>query len=83
MSTILKNAERIQDNQSLENRKRKSESDFSELDECVLKWFKQNIHNKISISGPISQEKAASFDTSLVKPDFRCSNGSLDRFKKR
>lgn len=85
LSTIIKNEEDILVRASsgqLEN-KRKREAEFPDIEECVLKWFKQCRNNNVSIGGPILKEKADHFAKSLGHKDFRASNGWLENFKKR
>jgi len=55
--------------------KRKRNAEFSDIEEYLLKWFKQCRDTNVSIGGPIMQEKAEFFAKSLGHNDFRASNG--------
>ena len=48
-----------------------------------LKWFTNVRANNRPVSGPILQTQADEFVKSLGYTDFHCSNGSVDRFRKR
>ena len=83
LSTFIGNKDAILANGSSKVKKRNKKVDFQELDNCVLKWLNQCRQNRISISGKDLQDKASVFANSLGRPDFKCSNGWLDKFKKR
>ena len=57
-------------------------SKYADVNECVLKWFKQMRDKNISISGPLIQAKADVFANSLGMNDFKASSGWLHNFKK-
>jgi len=86
LSTILKNADEIIQRSTLcdnLNLERKRNAEFPDIEECLLKWFKQYRDRNVSIGGPIMQQKAEFFAKSLGYNDFRASNGWLKKFKKR
>ncbi|XP_044586102.1 tigger transposable element-derived protein 6-like [Cotesia glomerata] len=80
VKTIIR--KKVESGQSLSCKRRRI-SEFPGLEECLLKWFKQCRHENISISGPLLQEKAEIYSTSLGFSDFRASNGWLEKFKRR
>jgi len=82
LSTIIKNSKEIDLNFPTD-RKRKRGPDFSDVEECVVKWFKQCRDANVSIGGPILKEKAENFAKSLGHEQFKASNGWLENFKKR
>ena len=82
LSTFLKKKDLILSEAS-KNIKRKKKGEFPELDECVLKWLKECRSKHVPISGEVLKEKGAKFAKILGNDEFRCSNGWLDRFKKR
>lgn len=65
------------------NSRRLKSCEFKDVEECVLKWLKQCRDKKITIGGPILQEKAQQFAVELGHEKFRASNGWLQNFKKR
>lgn len=86
LSSFLKNKDKILSNFSsgnVKDRKRAREPDNPEVDECVLKWFKQARDKAIPLSGPLVQAKAEEFSACLGKSDFKASNGWLQGFKER
>ncbi|XP_025407157.1 tigger transposable element-derived protein 6-like, partial [Sipha flava] len=82
LSTIIKNSKEIDLNFPID-RKRKRGPDFSDVEECVFKWFKQCRDANVSTGGPILKEKAENFAKSLSHEQFKASNGWLENFKKR
>ncbi|XP_025197064.1 tigger transposable element-derived protein 6-like [Melanaphis sacchari] len=82
LSTIIKNSKE-NDLNFPTDRKRKRGPGFSDVEECVVKWFKQCKDAKVSIGGPILKEKAKNFAKSLGHEQFKASNGWLESFKKR
>lgn len=56
---------------------------FFDINDVVWKWFNTARSKGIPISGPIIQEKALQFATQLNIPDFKASNGWLDRWRTR
>lgn len=85
LSTFLKNKDKILacENKSVKGRKRLREPENPDLDQCVLKWFKQTRDKKIPISGPLLRSKAEQFAADLGKTNFKASTGWLDGFKQR
>ena len=84
LSTYLKNKEKILNSvckASDKDRKRARGPENSDVDECVVKWFKQARDKKIPVSGPLARAKAEEFASSLGKNDFKASTGWLDGFK--
>ena len=57
----------------------------AEIDSALLEWFRKARSKNIPISGPILQEKALQIAKALdaAPPEFKASNGWLDRFKNR
>lgn len=85
LSTYLKNRDKIigSASENIKGRKRLREPENPDLDNCVLKWFKQTRDKKIPVSGPLIRMKAEQFATALGKNDFKASTGWLDGFKDR
>lgn len=86
LSTYLKNKEKILNSvtkPSDKDRKRARGPENPDVDECVLKWFKQARDNNIPLSGTLVRAKAEEFATSLGKDEFKASTGWLDGFKDR
>jgi len=85
LSTVLKNKNKIIE--SLEvgevDLKRKRSIKYRDVEEAILKWFHQNRHNNVPISGPILKEKATQFAKELEHPEFKASEGWLEKFKSR
>ena len=65
--------------------KRSRQGKNVEIDSALLEWFRKARSKNISISGPILQEKALQIAKGLdvAPPEFKASNGWLDRFKNR
>ena len=87
LSTIMKNKDHVIEKyhrQDIEpERKRFRSSAFTDIDEALLKWFEVVRDRNAAVSGPIMKEKANNLAKMLGHPDFRCSDGWLDRFKHR
>ncbi|GBM19435.1 Tigger transposable element-derived protein 4 [Araneus ventricosus] len=49
----------------------------------MLKWIRRIRDRNYPISGTLMQEKAVEFSKTLGYPDFKASDGWLDKFKKR
>ena len=81
LSTFLKNKDKIL--KCNLNRKRAREPENPDVDECVLKWFKQTREKNIPLSGTLVRAKAEEFAVSLGKNNFKASSGWLDGFKER
>ncbi|XP_041357423.1 tigger transposable element-derived protein 6-like [Gigantopelta aegis] len=56
---------------------------FDDLSELVWQWFCKSRAKNIPISGPIIEEKANEFAKEVFVPEFKGSNGWLDRWKSR
>lgn len=69
LSTYLKNKEKILSNESEsgKDRKRMRPPENPDVDECVLKWFKQARDKKIPLSGQLLRAKAEQFASELEK----------------
>ncbi|XP_013164004.1 PREDICTED: tigger transposable element-derived protein 6-like isoform X2 [Papilio xuthus] len=84
LGTILKFKDKFSEESGLPvNSRRLKSCEFKDVEECVLKWLKQCRDKKITIGGPILQEKAQQFAVELGHEKFRASNGWLQNFKKR
>ena len=58
-------------------------SPHNELEQNLVKWVHIMRENKVSLSGPMVQEKAMGFAKAMNVTNFVASNGWLDLFKKR
>ena len=65
------------------DQKRRSICRFANIDEEVWKWFQKVRATKVSVSGPLIQEKARKVATDLGSSDFKASNGWLESWRKR
>lgn len=84
LATIIKNKDKYGEETGLhDSRKRSKKGELQDVEDAVIMWLKQCRDKNIPISGPVLQEKAQHFAEQLSHPDFRASNGWLDRFKKR
>lgn len=87
VSTIWKNRERIKGtlNSNISKLKRIRKPVNKEVDQALLRWFKQKRIQNVPISGPILQEKAEEFSKILSanNESTSCSKSWIDRFKKR
>ena len=63
--------------------KRMRTSVYTDVEEALLKWFKQTRAAQLPISGPMLAEIAESLAKEMGLLDWKCSNGFLERFKKR
>lgn len=84
LSTMVKNKETIVAafEKNVQKSKRLRKAAQPEVEEAVLKWFVLHRGLNVPISGKILQEKATQFAAELGA-DFKCSDGWLNRFKKR
>lgn len=66
-------------------RKRSRRSKFPEVEDAVLKWYRNAEQQNMHVTGPAIMEKADSFARALGVPEseFCGSSGWLDRFKSR
>lgn len=86
LSTYLKNRDTILSKLATsggKNRKRARRPENPDVDERVLKWFKQSREKKVPLSGLLIKAKAEEFALQLEKHNFKASNGWLDGFKER
>ncbi|XP_046400914.1 tigger transposable element-derived protein 4-like [Ischnura elegans] len=80
LSTYLKNKYKILSSAEEfdKDRKRSREPGNPDVDNCVLKWFKQTRDKKVPVSGPLIRIKAEQFAKELGKQNFKASTGWLD-----
>lgn len=64
-------------------RKRMRKCVDSDIEDCLLKWFKQKRSENVPLSGPILISKANDFAASLGRDEWKCSESWLERFKAR
>lgn len=85
VSTIWSQRTKIVAASQCESRERKKlrGATFNDLDSALLKWFTQARCDNVPVSGPLLKGKAEELAQLLAIEDFKCSNGWLDRFKKR
>ena len=65
------------------NRKRIRHSKEDNVDDALYQWFVTTTATNLPISGEMLRLKAIKFAELLGIPDFKVSNGFLDRWKKR
>ena len=86
VSKLVKNREKIEKDfhSSVTSSacKRMRTSAYGEIDDALLKWFKQTRSAQMPVSGPMLAEIAERFAREPNMPDWKCSNGFLERFKK-
>ena len=70
LSTILKQKDRLAEITPHGSRKRESEGEFPQIEEC-LKTFSQCRQENIPIGGPILKEKASLLQQVWVSPTFK------------
>lgn len=63
--------------------KRNRNSEYPNLEQCLVEWLKQCQSKNVPVNGPILKEKAEEFARKLTIGGFCASNGWLDGFKKR
>ena len=56
---------------------------YDNIDKAVYKWFVNARERNVPISGQIIREKALDFAKKFNEPDFKASEGWLDRWKHR
>ena len=87
MSTIIKNKDRIEEQYNLSiidpTRKRFCTAALGDVEELLLKWFRDVQEKNLPVSGPLLKEKAEMFAKSLGHANFQASNGWHARFKER
>ena len=67
----------------MESAKRLRRAERENLEEALLKCFTIQRDRNFPVSRPMLQAKANEFDEKFEEKDFVCSNGLLDRWKKR
>ncbi|XP_064479166.1 tigger transposable element-derived protein 4-like [Ornithodoros turicata] len=86
LSTILKNKQDVfngfEKNFSSKI-KRDRGSKYPEVEVALLEWLKNARSANLPVHGPVLIAKAEALALQLGMPDFKCSNGWLERFKKR
>ncbi|XP_064462709.1 tigger transposable element-derived protein 4-like [Ornithodoros turicata] len=86
LSTILKNKQDVfngfEKNFS-SKRKRDRGSKYPEVKVALLEWLKNARSANLPVHGPVLIAKAEALALQLGMPDLKCSNGWLERFKKR
>ena len=87
MSTLIKNRPRIEQQYNMSKsdptRKRIRTAALDDVEEALIKWFRDVRGKNLPVSGPLLKEKADMFAKSLGHADFKASNGWLARFKER
>lgn len=85
LSTIYKNKAKILDQFKHHNitLKRVRTSSIGEVEEAVLRWYRDACSKNISVSGPMVKAKAKELAQVLARNEFKASNGWLERFKSR
>jgi hypothetical protein len=63
--------------------KRLQKPERSDVNEALLKWFKQQRSDNVPVSGPLPIIKAEEFGKKLSGEEFVCSAGWIGRFKLR
>jgi len=63
--------------------KRMRKSSYVDIEDALLKWFKQTRSSQLPVSGPILAEVAERLAKEMGQTEWKCSAGFLDRFKKR
>lgn len=85
LSTIIKNKMKIiastAEGKSV-HRYRQKLPQHSDVEKCLIKWFQETRKNNIPVNGPLLQQKAKEFASSLGH-EFAASSGWLSNFKKR
>ena len=64
-------------------RQKLSSGKYDNIDKAVYKWFVNARERNVPISGQIIREKALDFAKKFNEPDFKASEGWLDRWKHR
>ncbi|XP_030754757.1 tigger transposable element-derived protein 4-like [Sitophilus oryzae] len=64
------------------HQKKMRTSKHPQVDELLYKWYLQQTADGLAVNGPMLQSKAEEFGR-MIGDEFNCSNGWLDRFKKR
>jgi hypothetical protein len=64
-------------------RKRARTSEYADVNDALYQWYLLACSKNIYPAGPQLTEKAKEIAAAIGKPDFKASNGWLDRWKKR
>ena len=64
-------------------RQKLSSAKYDNIDKAVYKWFVNARERNVPISGQIIREKALDFAKQFNEPDFKASEGWLDKWKHR
>ena len=64
-------------------RKRARTSEYADVNDTLYQWYLLACSKNIYPAGPQLSEKAKEIAATLGKPDFKASNGWLDKWKKR
>ena len=87
LSTWLKNREKIEEavrqNLISGQRKRMRTGTFGDIEEALMKWFRNARKNNLPFNGPLLLSKAKQLADRLEIENFRGSVGWLNRFKVR
>ena len=87
LSTILRDKDRYRklfyEGKTNVNKQRARAATHEDVDKALLVWFTSARSDNVPLSGPILMGKAEELAKALDKPNWSCSVGWLDRFKKR
>ena len=85
ISTWIENKEKIFQalEESAPNTKKLRGCQYEKVDKALFEWFVLQRSQNIPIDGSMIQEKGLFFAEKLEIPDFKASNGWLDKWKKR
>jgi DNA-binding Lrp family transcriptional regulator len=86
LNSIIKNREKIESSarEGVSNcRKRVRGGKFCDLEDVLLKWFKQARSSNVPLDGVLVREKASYLADKMGISDFKASNGWVEGFKKR
>ena len=85
ISTWIKNKEKIFQTleESAPSTKKLRGCQYEKFDMALFEWFVLQRSQNIPIDGSMIQEKGLSFAEKLEIPDFKASDGWLDKWKKR
>uniref|UniRef100_A0A3B3R5J0 HTH CENPB-type domain-containing protein n=1 Tax=Paramormyrops kingsleyae TaxID=1676925 RepID=A0A3B3R5J0_9TELE len=84
VSDIWSNREKYKtSSQFADGSKKMRKSTYDDVEDALFLWLKQARSLGAPVSGPILKEKAVRLAVELGHNDFKCSDGWLDRFKKR
>uniref|UniRef100_A0A023GKX0 Putative tigger transposase n=1 Tax=Amblyomma triste TaxID=251400 RepID=A0A023GKX0_AMBTT len=86
LSTVLKNKDAVLDGfekSFSSKRKRNRDSKYPEVEGALLQWLKNARSANLPVNGPALTAKAEALALQMGHKDFKCSNGWLERFKKR